>query len=199
MKRSFTTTISLLCLQLIPAIPPTANASELQSSEKLTLVSEAKTEIKTLAIALKSTLQHGMKTNGPAASVKLCNIQAPLITQASTAKSGSSDWTVSRTSLKLRNTENAPSAWVAEVLKGFDERKNKGEDPSSIAHSEIRDGQFYFIKAIPTQAACLACHGSNVGEDVKGKLAELYPSDQATSYDLGDIRGAFIARKPIND
>lgn len=92
----------------------------------------------------------------------LCNIQAPLITQGSTPESGSSDWTVSRTSLQLRNPTNAAASWVTSVLKGFNERESKGEDPDAIAHSEIRDGQFYFIKAI------------------KGKLAKLYPNDQAT-------------------
>lgn len=55
-----------------------------------------------------------------------------------------------------------------------------------------------FIKAIPAQGLCLAYRGSNIGEDVKGKLAKLYLNDQATGYDLGNIRGAFIASKPIN-
>lgn len=94
-------------------------------------------------VAFKSTLQHGMKTNGPAVSVKLCNIQAPLITQGSTEEIDLSGWTVSRTSLKPRNVNNSPEAWVTEVLKDFDGRVSKGEDASLIAHSEIRDGQFY--------------------------------------------------------
>ena len=180
--------LPLFCLQALPI--------SLQASEEQTLISQAKTEIKTLATALKSTLQHGMKTNGPAASVTLCNVQAPIITQASAAKSGSSDWTVTRTSLKLRSPANAPSDWVEQVLTDFEVRKDQGEAAEKMAHSEVRDGQFYFIKAIPTQGACLACHGSNIGENVKDKLAELYSNDKATGYSLGDIRGAFIASKP---
>lgn len=199
MKNILTTSLSLLCLQFLLASVLTAYAEELPTGEKQALVNEAKTEIKTLAAALKSTLQHGMKTNGPAASVELCNIQAPLITHASTVVNGTTDWTVSRSSLKLRSSANAPKDWITQVLSNFDDRASKGEDPRTIAHSEVRNGQFYFIKAIPTQDTCLACHGSNIKDDIKGRLVELYPDDQATGYDLGDIRGAFIASKPITD
>ena len=187
MKKLIITSLSILCLQVFPV----------QANDNQPLVDQAKTHIKTLAVALKSTLQHGMKDDGAAASIKLCNIQAPLITQASSAESGNSDWTISRTSLQLRSPANAPKAWIEQVLKDFDDRKKQGEDVNAIAHSEIRDGQYYFVKAIPTQAGCLACHGSNVAVDVKAKLAELYPNDKATGYSVGDIRGAFIASKPI--
>jgi hypothetical protein len=183
--------LPLVCLQTLPLT--------LQASEGQPLAIQAKSEIKTLAVALKSTLQHGMKTNGPAASVTLCNVQAPAITQASAAKSGSSDWTVTRTSLKLRSPANAPVGWIEEVLKDFEVRKNQGEAVEKMAHAETRNGQFYFIKAIPTQGACLVCHGSNVGAEVEAKLADLYPDDQATGYNIGDVRGAFIASKPVNN
>jgi hypothetical protein len=187
MKKTLTCLLSILCLHVL----------SLQANEEKPLESQAKAEINTLAVALKSTLQHGMKTDGAAASVKLCNIQAPLITQASSAEKGTSEWTVSRTSLQLRNPSNAPEVWVEKILKDFDNRKAQGENVSAITHSEIRDGEYFFVKAIPTQAACLACHGNNVAADVKTKLVELYPNDKATGYNFGDIRGAFIASQPV--
>lgn len=47
------------------------------------------------------------------------------------------------------------------------------------------------MKAIPTQALCLGCHGDNLNEDVKAELKLRYPSDQDVGFKEGDIRGAF--------
>lgn len=201
MKKILATTIALCSIQTIPFAYASeelalAKAQNKVEVEKLILEKQAKGQIKTLGMALKSTLQHGMKASGAAASVSLCNIQAPAITQASSAEKNGTDWTVTRTSLNIRNPGNKPSSWIESVLHDFDERKKQGEDVSSISHSEVRDGQFYFVKAIPTEAGCLACHGSQVSSEVKAKLSELYPNDSATGYNIGEIRGAFIASKP---
>lgn len=195
MKKLLSTSLSLLCLQ---ALPLTLHAEPtLNSTSKQILVGEAKVQIKSLATALTATLKHGIKTNGHAASVELCNLQAPAITKASSIEGGTTDWAVSRTSLKLRSPSNASEGWVEQVMKDFEQRKANGEMAKDIAHTEVRDGKFYLVKAIPTKAGCLACHGSNVAEDVKAKLADLYPNDKATGFNLGDIRGAFIASKEL--
>lgn len=201
MNKLLTTTLALCSIQLFPfthaaeetALPKMQDDIEI---EKLILEKQAKVQIKTLGMALKSTLQHGMKASGAAASVSLCNIQAPAITQASSAEKNGTDWTVTRTSLNIRNPDNMPSSWIESLLHDFDERKKQGEDVSSISHSEVRDNQFYFVKAIPTEAGCVACHGGEVSSEVKAKLTELYPNDRATGYNIGEIRGAFIASKP---
>jgi hypothetical protein len=142
-------------------------------------------------------LKQGIKTQGHAASVKLCNLQAPAITKSSSVEGGLTDWAVSRTSLKTRNPANEPEGWVEQVLRNFEQRKENGMTAKDIAHKEIRDGRFYLIKAIPTQEACLACHGSNISEEVKAQLTQLYPKDKAIGFNAGDIRGAFVASKEI--
>ena len=52
---------------------------------------------------------------------------------------------------------------------------------------------------MPTQKACLACHGSDIAPAVSKKIATLYPNDQATDFKLGDIRGAFVVKKAIEN
>ena len=57
--------------------------------------------------------------------------------------------------------------------------------------------QFRFMKAIPTGALCLQCHGSSISPEVSARLAELYPDDKATGYATGDIRGAFVVTRNL--
>ncbi len=72
---------------------------------------------------------------------------------------------------------------------------------AKLERSEVADvggvPTFRYMKAIPTAEPCLTCHGVNVAEPVKAKLAQLYPQDQATGFKAGDIRGAFTISKPL--
>lgn len=194
MKKLLVSSALALCLQ---GISPVLYAEQMSVTEKQVLAKDAKTQIMSLAGALTATLKQGIKADGHAASVKLCNLQAPAITKASSAEGGTTDWTVSRTSLKLRSPANTPDGWVEQVMRDFEQRKANGEPVKAIAHTEVRDGKFYLVKAIPTKAGCLACHGTNIAEDVKSKLADLYPDDKATGFNEGDIRGVFVASKKL--
>ncbi|MGM0774574.1 MAG: c-type heme family protein, partial [Pseudomonadota bacterium] len=41
----------------------------------------------------------------------------------------------------------------------------------------------------------LGCHGKSIDPEVKAKLDELYPEDQATGFSEGDLRGAFVVTR----
>ena len=109
--------------------------------------------------------------------------------------------TVGRTSLKVRNSTNADDDWELAVLKQFDARKAQGEPADKLEFFEVTDhgGQktFRYMKAIPTAALCLNCHGETLSPEVDAKLKELYPNDQARGYKEGDLRGAFTLAKPV--
>lgn len=198
MKNLLTTSLSLICLQTLPlTLHAETSNTELNAQEKKILVNEAKTQIMALGSALTATLKQGIQANGHAASVEICNTEAPILTKAASAEGGKTEWTVSRSSLKIRNPSNAPQPWVEKVMQDFEKRKAAGEPAQKIAHTEVRDGRFYLVKAIPTKPGCVVCHGEYVPEDVKAKLAELYPDDKATGFNVGDIRGVFIASKKL--
>lgn len=162
-----------------------ANYSELKQ--------EAKQEIKRFAEDLKGTLIKGMKSEGPQYAIKLCNTEAPAIAAAHSE----GDWTISRTSLKVRNPDNTPNKWQSDVLRAFEQRKADGEAIKTISATHVEEGRFYFMKAIPTGPLCTTCHGGELNPATAKRLSELYPNDQATGFSAGDIRGAFIASKPI--
>lgn len=154
--------------------------------------------IKEFAATLKGELQAAMKAGGPTQAISVCQDRAPEIAASISKEKG---WDVGRTSLKLRNPANQPDAWELAVLKKFEERKAAGEPVKTIDYSEIVeiDGRqhFRYMKAIPTQAPCLNCHGTDINPAVVEKLDKLYPQDKARGFSEGDIRGAFTITQPM--
>jgi hypothetical protein len=160
----------------------------------------AKAAIKELAGALQKELKGAMQAGGPVAAIGVCNVQAMPITQKAATEHG---LRLSRVSLKNRNPVNLANDWQAAVLNDFEQKKEAGGDPASLAWSETVtvDGgkEFRFMKAIPTAAVCLNCHGTDISPEVSQVLAGLYPGDRATGYSEGDIRGAFVAIRQVSD
>lgn len=162
--------------------------------DKAMLVASAKTAIQALGGTLKSELQAAMQAGGPVEALHVCNTKAPEIASKVSAENGMQ---VSRTSLKNRNPDNAPTDWQVAVLNDFETRKAAGEDPAGLSYAEIVDNEFRFMKAIPTGTMCLNCHGTDISPAVTAKLGELYPDDKATGFKEGDLRGAFVVVKNL--
>ena len=194
----------LICTMLICAVSPTAaSADTAPKSEPAPIaidvdseLEKAKAAIGIFAAALQAELKLAMKEGGPVNAIGVCNTKAPPITQAIAMEQGLK---LSRVSLRNRNPANAPEDWQMAVLQSFENRKDEGEDPASLSWHEIAnvDGrqQFRFMKAIPTAPLCLQCHGSAITQEVEARLNELYPQDQATGFEAGDIRGAFVVTR----
>ena len=185
MKR-LTAAALLVCLPLAPVA-----ADDLDNRVK-----DAKGVMMGFMKELKGELKSAMKEGGPVNAIEVCNTVAPAIAKKQSEKSG---WDVGRTSLKVRNPDNAPDAWEREVLNRFEARKADGEPPQKLMHAEVveQDGQVRVMKAIPTGEVCLKCHGSNIDPKVEAKLDELYPNDKARGFSKGDIRGAFTLSQPM--
>ncbi len=161
-------------------------------------VEEGKGVIKAFMTDLKGELQKSMKQDGPVGAISTCNTVAPQLAEAHSQMSG---WEVGRTSLKIRNPDNAPDAWEKAVLEEFEARKAAGEDPKKLLKAEVVEEQgrkvFRMMKAIPTADVCTKCHGAEIPEPVEAKLEELYSQDKARGYKAGDLRGAFTLKKSL--
>ena len=177
-----------------PAALQADSTAEIVSEESM----RAKTAIGAFASALQAELKNAMQQGGPVNAIGVCNTTAIPITAKVSLEQ---DLMLSRVSLKNRNPANAPNDWQREVLESFENRKATGDDLATMAWSEIAaiDGkqQFRFMKAIPTGALCLQCHGSDISPEVSARLTELYPGDMATGYAAGDIRGAFVVTRNL--
>jgi hypothetical protein len=167
--------------------------------DETTEIDQAKKATAAFAGALKSELVSAMQSGGTIEAIAVCNTRAVVISEQASQDNG---MTLFRVSLKNRNPGNAPNDWQSEVLHSFDSRKKAGESPGSLTWHQVADTdngkEFRFMKAIPTGALCLQCHGDNISPPVAEKLAKLYPEDKATGFKEGDIRGAFVVTHPLN-
>ncbi len=189
-------TASAAGVAAVLAVSAYATAEEKLSASDA-LVTQAHTIIAQFSEKLKTQLMSAMKAEGPVKAIEVCNVRAPAIA----SEVSTQGWSVGRTSLKLRNVKNKPDEWEMRTLEFFEAEKAKGADVTKLERSEIANVNgvrtFRFMKAIPTGEPCLTCHGSEVSEPVKAKLATLYPNDQAIGFKAGDIRGAFTLSKPV--
>jgi hypothetical protein len=181
------------------ALGLTLSAPGIYAADYTEEIKASRETVKEFMQTLKQELQASMQEGGPVNAVSVCNLTAPAIANTYSVRNG---WEVGRTSLKLRNPDNAPDAWERSVLEAFEERKLAGEDPAQMEYYEVirRDGgkELRYMKAIPTSRVCLACHGEALDSIVKTRLKKLYPHDQALGYQEGDIRGAFTVTQPLS-
>lgn len=152
-----------------------------------------------LGSRLKGELMAALQEGGPTGAIEVCAERAPAIALTISEQTG---YDISRTSAQTRNPANTADAWEQGVLKMFEEALQSGVNPKFMEHSEVvlnADGStdFRWMKPIFIEEPCTVCHGGNVSTDVKAQLAEWYPDDLATGYAVGDLRGAFTVRKPV--
>jgi hypothetical protein len=166
-----------------PAAPPPVTGDE--RARAAAIVGELK---KTLVGALTSALGEG----APAA-VEACHGMAPALA-ASLSKDGI---TVGRATRKPRNPHNNATGWQADALADF-ERMHADKQPLAGASFTRRlpDGRAAYAEPLVIQELCLACHGAAIAPDVQAILAQKYPSDRATGYAVGDLRGVAWVELP---
>lgn len=130
---------------------------------------------------LSGRLTEVMQAEGPAAAIEVCSREAAEVARSVGEEQGV---TIGRTAIKLRNPKNAPPDWVQPFVE------KRTAEPQFV---DLPDGHTGALLPIKLKSKCLACHGTTdtIPADVKTKLAELYPDDQATGFGEGDLRGWF--------
>jgi ketosteroid isomerase-like protein len=167
-------------------------AASAQAGDVESRVAATQAALQEFGATLQGEMQAAMQRGGPTEAIAVCNQRAPEIASLISEQTG---WAVGRTSLKLRNPNNAPDDWERAVLEDFDARRAAGTPPAELVHYEVvTEGDqsvFRFMRAIPTGGVCLTCHGDAIPEGVQHALERMYPEDQARGYTEGQVRGAF--------
>ncbi|HWA13711.1 MAG TPA: DUF3365 domain-containing protein [Burkholderiales bacterium] len=150
---------------------------------------------------LGAALKQEMASGGPEQAITVCRDLAPALAGELSRQSGAR---VARVSLKTRNPLlGQPDAWEQAALLEFERRLAAGDKAEALEHFEIVDEPqgkaLRYVKALPVQPLCLACHGATeaLAEPVRAKLAAQYPHDRATGYAVGQIRGAVTVRQRL--
>lgn len=146
---------------------------------------------RSFAAELQAALQTAIADGGPVAGITVCKDRAPQIAAELSRRSGAK---VGRVSRRFRNPNNLVEPWQTTVLEKFELDMSEGQ-PSPEHFERVADGARY-MKAIPVQPVCLACHGANLADDVRATIDEEYPHDRARGYVLNDLRGAFSITWP---
>ncbi len=165
-------------------------SAEGQDDQRLTRSREAAAQLQQ---ELGATLLSALQTGGPVEAIGICNVEASTIAARLTEQSGAK---VGRTALRIRNPGNAPDADARTVLAAFERDLAEGNAAPPESFETDPDGGARYMSAIVTQPLCLACHGVEVAPEVAAAINQHYPSDQATGFAVGDLRGAFVIEWP---
>ncbi|KRA46497.1 hypothetical protein ASD72_04645 [Pseudoxanthomonas sp. Root630] len=148
---------------------------------------------------LRGKLQAAMQQGGPTAAVEVCHAQAPAIAETVMAKHGVR---MGRVALPGRHRNPAQEAgdWQLATLEAFQQAVDGGALASEQV-SMVRDGlpdgvALRMMRGIATEPGCLACHGKDVATPIRNAILARYPDDQATGFDVGDLRGALWVEVP---
>ncbi|MCO6490668.1 MAG: DUF3365 domain-containing protein [Phaeodactylibacter sp.] len=138
--------------------------------------------------ALSGTLREALQREGVAGAVKYCNLAAyPLVDSLSRMY----DADIRRTSLRVRNPKDKPTEAELAVLKAYHANREAGA-PLLPGVERAGSSSVAFYAPILIQEACLQCHGKlgeTLLEEDYAVIRELYPGDEATGYQAGDLRG----------
>lgn len=164
-------------------------------------IEESREVAKTLVMQLGGKLKAELSSNGPESAVSVCKEIAPQIAASLSRQTG---WEVSRVGTRVRNAKTGtPDAWETKALAVFSARMKQGEKPDTMELAEVvtePSGKYLrYAKAMAVQPMCLTCHGpsESIPEGVKARLQAEYPMDQATGYQVGDLRGAVVVKRPL--
>ena len=136
--------------------------------------------------ALKQRLTAAIADQGTVHAIDVCQSAAPEIAaevaQAYTVQIG-------RTGPRLRNPANQPPEWAQQLVAEQQSEPWTGTGP---------DGQRRGLYPLNLQPLCLACHGpaEDLSPDLREALAQRYPEDEATGFQVGDLRGWVWVEKP---
>lgn len=163
-----------------------AARTEVQSVEELEPMRRAHEEVEQIKQNFRKALQEALTANGPAKSVDKCKIEAPKVGAVS-----KESIEVGRTSHKLRNRSNAPRGWVKPILEKW--AKLKAAEVPKHELVNLGPNHWGYVEPIFVEALCLNCHGKNVAPLVKSAIKSGYPNDEATGFEVGQLRGLFWA------
>ena len=164
------------------------------------LIAETKMTALGIPPKLLQMVQEEIDNGSYHGAIAACSEKAPKMAAAASQNTG---WAIRRVSLKNRNPKATPDTWERAVLEDFDRRRAAGENPAMIEKAEIiSEGDkrtLRYMKALPTQALCLNCHGGpdKIAAEVKARLTEIYPDDKAVGYSEGQIRGALTVKRTL--
>ena len=146
----------------------------------------AKSALKVTAQTFQSALMTAIQEEGVPGAIEYCNTNAMEIVKK---LEDSLNISIKRVTNKTRNPADSLTGIEKEIWEAY----NYNPSQATAQLQEFSDTELIFTQPIMIgSGVCLNCHGG-VGAEVTNENYELiktrYPNDQATGYQLGDVRG----------
>ncbi len=140
---------------------------------------------------LLARLNEAIAKGGPVHAIGVCRSDAPAIAKDVGEQH---HLRLGRTAQRLRNPTNAPPEWARSALQATSGGKAVDVKPSVL---DLGD-RIGMLRPIAVGPMCTRCHGAveAIDPDVRAALSRDYPSDQATQFAPGDLRGFFWVEVP---
>ncbi|MBD3161719.1 MAG: DUF3365 domain-containing protein [Candidatus Eisenbacteria bacterium] len=165
----------------------------------LQALQRAREAARSLGSSLMGALLRELKAGGPLHALGVCYEIAPSIA----AEHSVEGMTVRRISNKVRNTADTPDAYERVALRDLQWRHDQGKLPEETIEVVRSEGRrvLRYLRPILVKEVCLQCHGrpERIDPAVGEFLRERYPEDQATGYEVGDLRGAVSVTIELDD
>jgi hypothetical protein len=172
-----------------------ATAADVDTAAPDERVARARSAADGLGRELMPRLIAALDSGGPEHAVSFCADSA----QAWTARQAGEGVYIRRVSLRVRNPANRPDSSERRHLERLDSLHRTGSLPGEVVLTTVaEDGESVveYMRPILVQERCLACHGGRdqISADVRELIAARYPTDEATGYAAGDLRGMISVR-----
>jgi hypothetical protein len=147
----------------------------------------AKLLMQTLGGNLKKHLKHG----GPAEALEFCAMHASELTAKVDNELGKKV-SIKRITLKPRNPANEAQGDERAVLEALEKLHKADVRLPRHLIEKTKTGYKYYKPLIINKKLCLVCHGEHINPALEAKIKKIYPTDKATGYKMGDLRGAIV-------
>jgi hypothetical protein len=145
---------------------------------------------------LSARLQKAMNEGGPAHAVEFCSLNAMAIVDSLSAVHGAR---IRRTSDRVRSPYDKPDDEEANMMHAMlteweVDQPEKGIQARAVTYG---DSIAYYRPIFISSPACLKCHGvksETADASALDAIAARYPGDEATGYQLGELRGMWSIR-----
>ena len=137
---------------------------------------------------LSSNLVNAMEEKGVSGAIEYCNLAAmPLVDSLSAAHNAH----IRRTSLRVRNPNNAANNWERGMLAAYEAQHQAGQALKPTV-TELDEHTVAFTAPILMKPLCLQCHGE-IGKDIAANdyltIKKHYPNDEAFAFVDRQLRG----------
>lgn len=179
----------LVGLLLGACSPDEAGSGTPQRPESEEVIETARAAAQAAFQRLSGELAGAIAEGGPTHAIPLCSDKAGSLTAE---VASTHELTMVRLSDRPRNPGQRAGG---EDLAALESMRN-----SPGPRVEWRDdgGAVVRLPIVLDNPLCLKCHGGDddIAPDTRRQLAELYPADKATGYELGDLRGIWRIEVP---